>query len=448
MRRGVIVQGLGFGDEGKGATVDFLTRELSAELVVRYSGGSQAGHNVVLPDGRSHTFSQFGAGTLAGAATYLGRQMIIHPRAMHREAAHLFELTGEDPFQLLQIHPQALVTTVYHQELNRLRELARGAKRHGSCGHGIGETRRYWLKYGSDAIFAADLHDDESLEPKLELLRQRALLELQEFIAAVPPEESFRTSIFRESTAQVACALRNLGRPLELSATIPAANTTIFEGAQGILLDEWRGFHPHTTWSTVTLQPALDLAEEIGIDELCTLGLTRAYLTRHGAGPMPTFDADFDARMSDPGNPRNPWQGGIRFGWLDLVLLRYAANAAGGQLDGIVVNGLDQLADDRLKVCTAYQNVAGTRLADLPVAPMPSLAAQEKLTALLENITPVYEQLTKHELCQDLASELASLAISGHGRTWQERTLHDLRFRSFANVTSDIACNDLEKSPC
>ena len=448
MRRGVIVQGLGFGDEGKGATVDFLARALSAELVVRFSGGSQAGHNVVLPDGRCHTFSQFGAGTLAGAATYLGRQMIIHPRAMHREAAHLFELTGNDPFEQLQVHPQALVTTIYHQELNRLRELARGAHRHGSCGHGIGKTRSYWLKYGSDAIFAADLHDDESLEPKLELLRQRALLEMQEFIAAVPPAEGFRTSIFRESAASVARELHSLGRPLDMSATIPAACVTIFEGAQGILLDEWRGFHPHTTWSTVTLEPALDMAEELGIEELCTLGLTRAYLTRHGAGPMPTYDAEFDARMSDPGNPRNPWQGGIRFGWLDLVLLRYAAYVAGGQLGGLVVNGLDQVNDEQLKLASGYRMPDGTQVTDLPISAMPNLATQETLTNLLAQIIPAYESLTKHELCQRLANEIAPLTILGNGRTWQERTLHHLPFRRFNASAAEVACNDLEKTPC
>jgi adenylosuccinate synthase len=146
VKRAVIVQGLGIGDEGKGATVDFLTRELSAELVVRYCGGSQAGHNVVLPDDRRHVFSQFGAGTLAGAATYLGPLMIIHPTAMLREADHLRQLTGRDPFAQLLVHPHALVSTAYHQQLNRLRELSRGANRHGSCGQGIGETRHYWLK--------------------------------------------------------------------------------------------------------------------------------------------------------------------------------------------------------------------------------------------------------------------------------------------------------------
>ncbi len=374
--------------------------------------------------------------------------MILHPRAMHREAAHLYELTGHDPFQQLQIHPQALVTTVYHQELNRLRELARGANRHGSCGHGIGETRSYWLRHGSDAIFAADLHDDESLEPKLELLRQRALLEMQEFISNVPTEESYRTSIFQESAAQIARDLQYLGQPLEISATIPASSMTIFEGSQGILLDEWRGFHPHTTWSTVTLEPALDMAQELGIKELCTLGLTRAYLTRHGAGPMPTFEAELNLHMSDPGNPHNPWQGGIRFGWLDLVLLRYAAGVAGGQLDGLVVNGLDQVQDDTLKLCTAYQMPGGTCVRELPISSMPCLAAQEKMTKLLSAITPAYEPLAKQKMLQLLANEIAPLAISGHGRSMRDRTLHQLRFRTIANGTSEVACKDLVKRPC
>ena len=147
MKRAVIVQGLGFGDEGKGATVDFLARELSADLVVRYCGGSQAGHNVVLPDGRRHAFAQFGAGTLAGAGD-LPRRADDHQPASHAHRGETpAELTGEDPFYRdCQSTREPSSSTVYHQQLNRLRELSRGANRHGSCGHGIGETRHYWLQ--------------------------------------------------------------------------------------------------------------------------------------------------------------------------------------------------------------------------------------------------------------------------------------------------------------
>src|SRR6478752_7118385 len=127
MKRAVITVGLGFGDEGKGATVDFLTRKLEADLVVRYCGGSQAGHNVQLPDGRRHTFSQFGAGTLVTAPnprTYLGPNVIINPIGLAREAQHLAELGVRDPAQLLTLHPRCLVATHWHQSINRLRELS------------------------------------------------------------------------------------------------------------------------------------------------------------------------------------------------------------------------------------------------------------------------------------------------------------------------------------
>jgi adenylosuccinate synthase len=427
MKRAVIVQGLGFGDEGKGATVDFLTRELAADLVVRYCGGSQAGHNVVLPDGRRHAFAQFGAGTLAGAATYLGEPMIINLPAMRKEAQHLLEMTGEDPFLKLLVHPRALVSTVYHQQLNRLRELSRGASRHGSCGHGVGETRHYWLRHGQDAVFVADLKDRETLGGKLELLRQRGLLEAQELVDRVSAEEHWRLEVFMEPARQVAADLQQLAEPLASQAAMPEYTTAIFEGAQGVLLDEWRGFHPHTTWSTVTLHHALSMIEECEAEEVCTLGVTRAYMTRHGAGPLPTWAPELDAKLADPGNPINAWQGAIRRGWLDLVLLRYAVDAVGGPLDGLVLNCVDQLADVSPRICVRYGCVSDKEIERLPLSSIPRLAAQERLTRLLEGAIPVCEPFPA-ALCDTLLRELAPVVITGRGSTWKDRTLRDLRF--------------------
>ena len=423
------VQGLGFGDEGKGATVDFLTRELAADLVVRYCGGSQAGHNVVLPDGRRHAFFQFGAGTLAGAATYLGEQTIINLPAMHNEAEHLREMIGEDPFLKLLVHPRALVSTVYHQQLNRIRELSRGAGRHGSCGHGIGETRNYWLQHGQDAVFAADLKDREALAGKIELLRQRVLLEAQELVDRVPADEHWRLGVFMESVWQIAGELRQMAEPLAIQATLPACTTAIFEGAQGVLLDEWRGFHPHTTWSTVTLHHALAMVHQSDAEEVCTLGVTRAYMTRHGAGPLPTWSTELDTKLSDPGNPMNAWQGTIRRGWLDAVLLRYAAETAGGPLDGLVINCLDHLADISPHICVGYRCPPDAEIEQLPVSPVPWLAAQERLTMLLERVVPVYRQVSLTAFYDTLARAVAPIAIAGTGPTWQDRTLPQLRFQ-------------------
>jgi adenylosuccinate synthase len=422
MKRAIITVGLGFGDEGKGATVDYLCRRYEAGLVIRYSGGSQAGHNVQLPDGRRHTFSQFGAGTLAGARTYLGRPMIINPTALVREADHLRELDVARPFELLTVHPGCLVSTYLHQAVNQLRELARGEERHGSCGHGIGEARHYWLKHGNDAIFARDLGDTHVLHDKLELLRQRMLLDLQTLAERIPVEAYRDYDLLGISTNAIAEPLLEIGRHLQLSNTIPDCDTAVFEGAQGVLLDEWHGFHPYTTWSTVTPHHALEMAAESGAAEVCVLGLVRPYMTRHGAGPIPTFDERFTARIKDEGNPWNAWQGNLRAGWLDMVLLRYAASAC-GVIDNLAVSCLDHLDGEEPRICVGYDDCE-----ELPLLPGPNLVHQERLTELLQKALPQYRPATKEGILESL-SQIAPVGITADGPTHLDRTLIALKFR-------------------
>ena len=169
-----------------------------------------------------------------------------------------------------------------------------------------------------------------------------------------------------------------------------------------MLLDEWRGFRPFTTWSTVTLQHALAIAEASGAERVLTLGLTRGYITRHGAGPLPSCDSQLGERLSDPGNPPNAWQGQMRMGWLDLVLLRYAFDAAGGSLDGLAVNCLDELPSD-CRVCKAYRLKDGTVLERLPVSDFASLAHQQQLAETLSQATPIYESISAATLSDRLA---------------------------------------------
>ena len=422
MTRAIVTVGLGFGDEGKGATVDYLVRARGADLVVRSSGGAQAGHNVVLPDGRRHAFAQFGAGTFAGARTWLGPRMIVSPATLALEAERLRSLGVADPFSLLEAHPEALVSTFYHVCLNRLRELARGGRRHGSCGLGIGETRSYWLRFGSDAVVVGDLRDRRGLVRKLTLLRDRLLLDLQE-LEAVDPEPA--RLLYETSPAAEADVLQRAAGDVRTSSRLPEAETVVFEGAQGILLDEYAGFHPHTTWSTVTPLHARELAEEAGIRDVEVLGVTRAYATRHGAGPLPTHDPDWTAARADPGNPRNDWQGAMRAGPLDLVLLRYAAEV--GRIDGLVVNGLDQLPDP-VRVCPAYRGLA--RL-ERPR----TIREQEALTRTLAAAVPVYEETTVDGLL-DRLEEIAPVRLLGRGPTHADRVL---TFQSDSNVSTRAA---------
>ena len=427
MKRANITVGLGFGDEGKGATVDYLTRKFEADLVVRYCGGSQAGHNVQLPDGRRHSFSQYGAGTLAELGdgrprTYLGPHVIIDPLAMFREAQHLTELGVPDPGRLLNIYPRCLVTTPWLKIVNQLRELARGEARHGSCGQGIGEARSYWLKYGEDAVFAADLRELDALRHKLELQRQRALLECQEVIQRIDDHVLQELDIWKLNTLDVAHELSAaVPDGVMIDPVIPECRMAIFEGAQGVLLDEYRGFHPHTTWSTVTTHHAWELIHRMGVDAVAVLGVTRAYTTRHGEGPLPTYNAELTARLRDAGNPWNRWQGNLRCGWLDLPLLRYAA-AAAGPLDGIVVNHLDHLHDSECQICDAYRDTA------LSPAPAPNLGWQSRLTQQLHVAEPVLSPATP-EAILDLLSATAPVLVSSTGPTHLERNSARIPFR-------------------
>ena len=427
MKRAIITIGLGFGDEGKGATVDFLARRLEADLVVRYCGGSQAGHNVQLPDGRRHTFSQFGAATLATASdpprTYLGPNVIIDPMALIREAQHLSELSVCDLIRLLTIHPRCLVATPWLQTLNRLRELSRGDAKHGSCGQGIGEARSYWLKYGEDAVFAADLRHLDRLRHKLELQRQRTLLELQDFIDRINADALAEFDLCERNAEVVACDLYEaLPEDVTMDAAVPAFQTAIFEGAQGVLLDEYRGFHPYTTWNTVTPHHAWELIQATDVEAVAVLGVTRAYTTRHGDGPLPTYSAELTNRLQDAGNPWNRWQGGLRCGWLDLPLVRYAA-AVAGPLDGIVVNHLDQVRQAECRVCDAYRNVTITPSAG------PHLAHQGRLTQDLCLAEPVLSPATPDRIVRTL-SELAPVVITSTGPTHEQRELAELPFRN------------------
>ncbi|MCB0152481.1 MAG: adenylosuccinate synthetase, partial [Caldilineaceae bacterium] len=170
MHQAILTVDLGFGDAGKGSIVDFLTRETAAHTVVRYTGGAQAGHRVVTdgPGAQEHVFAQFGSGTLAGAATHLSRFMLVDPLAMEAEAAHLHSL-GIDAFGRTTIDRGARIITPFQRAANRLKELARGAARHGSCGMGIGETAADALALGERTLRAGDLARPDVLVAKLRL---------------------------------------------------------------------------------------------------------------------------------------------------------------------------------------------------------------------------------------------------------------------------------------
>ena len=271
-RRVSLVVDLGFGDAGKGLVTDWLVRRDGAGLVVRYNGGAQAGHNVVTPEGRHHTFAQVGAGAFVpGVRTWLAHPFVLHPTALLVEAEALRAQGVPDALERLGISERARVITPFHQALNRLRELARGEARHGSCGVGVGETVRDALDFPEDTLRAGDLRDVPRLSRVLARVRERKREEARAL--ALPDSEPVRreralldtdgvSDAWAERAARVAPRVREDG---QLGAWMRATRATVFEGAQGVLLDEDWGFHPFTTWSRCTLANALALLADAGL---------------------------------------------------------------------------------------------------------------------------------------------------------------------------------------
>nr|WP_156371134.1 adenylosuccinate synthetase [Nocardia arizonensis] len=375
----VVVVDLGFGDAGKGATVDWLCAApapVPVSAVVRFNGGAQAAHTVIA-DGRCHTFAQFGSGTFADVPTLLSRYMLVEPIALAAEARRLSDLGVANPLRLLRVDGRALLTTPIHIAANRAREAARGAARHGSCGRGIGETARYALEH--DAPRVADCLRPAVLERKLDLLAAWYADLIGDGPYGHEPVAAL-VAAYREFAA----AVRIVG-PGELAA-LAARGRLIFEGAQGVLLDEWRGFHPHTTWSTVEPSGARAVLAEIGATAHI-LGVTRTYATRHGAGPFPTEDAALE--IAEPHNVDGPYQGPFRVGHADPILLRYAVAACGG-IDGLALTHLD--APDTVRAATGYRTPTGIRT-DLPLGRWRDLSHQSLLTEVLRTAEPVLADL-------------------------------------------------------
>lgn len=397
--RYVSLLGLGFGDCGKGLFTDHLCGHLQAHTVVRFNGGAQAGHNVVLADGRHHTFSQFGAGSFhAGVGTVLASPVVVHPTALRVEEAALRQAGVHDAFSRLLIDARCRVTTPFHQAAGRLREWARGEDAHGSCGVGVGETVRQALAAPEGALRYGDLMHPARALDQLEASRVALLNELAH-VAPPNAEAAQELAMVRDDSlarrwldAVAPCLLQSPPASADrIAQRLVRPGTVVFEGAQGVLLDEWRGFHPHTTWSSISTDAVEAVLRDLGIGAAVQhLGVLRSYLTRHGAGPLPTHDPALDARLAEPHNADEGWQGAFRRGHPDAVLLRYALGAV-GVLDGLVASHLDAVEGTGLRWCASYRVAGGAHVDALPRSEVPDLDHQHALTQRLHTAQPQYE---------------------------------------------------------
>lgn len=314
-----IVIGLGFGDEGKGRTTDHLCSlptkigTLEKKIVVRFSGGQQAGHNVKIGD-ISHVHSNYGSGTLRGVPSFFSEHCTVYPTTIYREKKVL-ESKGITPE--LYIHPLAKVTTPFDVAFNRLTEKKNN---HGSCGLGIAATMKRNIETGYK-LFAIDLGNRILLDQKLINIFGYYYNKMDEsdkanYLKLVKEEEeNFMTSI-----NELKFEIRGYDFIKDNFEYV------VFEGSQGILLDMDHGIFPNVTFANTTSKNAIEICNKLGIDKsnIQIHYVTRCYQTRHGNGWMSNQDNIKLINTEDEINVFNEWQQKFKIGELDYELLNYA----------------------------------------------------------------------------------------------------------------------------
>lgn len=413
----IIIIDLGFGDAGKGSMVDYYARKTGAHTVVRFNGGAQAAHHVVLPSGKHHSFSQFGSGTFAGADTYLSKYMLFDPISLVPEAEHLAGCGVDQPYSYLAVNEDALVVTPFQRAANRLRESSRGNGRHGSCGMGIGETMADQLVIPHLCLKVGELRYKDIVYQKLAELQKYKRTQMAGCWNGSPEERILKSddAVVEFGDRFLDCASRIKIVGDEYLDNRMSTGTVIFEGAQGVLIDEWYGFHPHTTWSTTTFENAMSMLRGYKSD-IIRVGVTRGYAVRHGPGPFPTEDKTLD--LPERHNDFNPWQREFRTGWLDLNMLGYALKVVGG-VNHLDVTCLDRLADRHIKVCTDYEDTEG---AGIKVRPAPNLEYQRALGQALSSVRCIYQDTDIEEILDIIECDLGvDIGTVSYGNTFEAK---------------------------
>lgn len=375
----VIVVGAQFGDEGKAKVTDLLAK--NADVVVRYQGGCNAGHTVVV-DGNTYKFHLIPSGILyKRSVCVLGPGMVIDPKALLTELDALLERGLDDT--RLKISATAHVTMPYHLAIDAAEEDSRGDQKIGTTKRGIGPT--YADKCARSGIRVEDLLDYDVLKSKLEWMvpRKNVILERLYNLPALDSAEILKEySEYGERMRKYVCDTSNL-----IFQSVQNRKNILFEGAQGVLLDLDHGSYPFVTSSSPSAGGAC-IGAGVGptvIDRV--IGVSKAYMTRVGEGPFPTEQTGAVGEKLrqtgkawaevgvTTGRPR-------RCGWFDAVLGRYSVRING--LDCLAITKLDVLDEfDEIQVCTSYRDrKSGETYEDLP-----------SIGSSFRDMDPVYETL-------------------------------------------------------
>lgn len=383
----LVIVGAQWGDEAKGKLVDVLGSQ--ANVVVRYSGGNNAGHTVIVGQ-EVFKFHLIPSGILHTETTsILGAGMVICPKSLLEELARTREMRSE--LGRLMISRAAHVVFPYHRMLDQLEEEARGKNKIGTTSRGIGPAYQ-------DKVARIGIRMGEFVRPERFESRLRDVLAVKNRLLKMFGHPEIEFDSLHQEYAQYADQLREYVMDTEvvLQDSIRRGDKVLFEGAQGTFLDLDQGTYPYVTSSSPTAGGAC-ISTGVGPRDIhAVLGVCKAYTTRVGSGPFPTeLDNEIGARIREQGHEYGTTTGrGRRCGWLDLVALRQSCRI--NSLSGLAVTRLDVLKGfDELKVCVGYR-LNGQTLTHLP-ADVDDLAAVE----------PVYETLKGWDedlgLCRNLS---------------------------------------------
>ena len=344
----VAVVGAQWGDEGKGKIVDWLSNR--ADVVVRFQGGHNAGHTLVVGD-KTYKLSLLPSGVVQGKPSVIGNGVVVDPWALLDEIARITAQGVKIGPDLLSLADNACLILPLHRDLDSAREVQAGAGKIGTTGRGNGPA--YEDKVGRRAVRVADLADPDALRAKI----TRLLAHHQALRRGLDLPEADGDALMA-SLVEVAPKILPYAKPAWrlLDEARRAGKRVLFEGAQGALLDVDHGTYPYVTSSnTVSGQAAAGSGlgpRSVGF----VLGIVKAYTTRVGEGPFPTelFDDD-GKRLGERGREFGTVTGRARrCGWFDAVLVRQSAAING--IDGVALTKLDVLDGfETLKVCVGYQ---------------------------------------------------------------------------------------------
>ena len=370
----VTVIGCQWGDEGKGKIVDWLSN--IADVVVRFQGGHNAGHTIVL-NNNTYKLSLLPSGIIRGKLSIIGSGVVVDPLALINEIDTLKKQGLNITPKLLKISNIATLILPYHQLMDEEREKQKGKNKIGTTGRGIGPA--YEDKIGRRAIRICDLYDQENRKILIKnaLAHHNLILKgLGEKLINIANINSLLDKVapilepFVDDTFEILHKKNNQGKNI------------LFEGAQGSLLDIDYGTYPYVT-SSNTIAPQAAIGSGIGpANTGYILGISKAYTTRVGNGPFPTeLSNELGEKLRTKGNEFGVVTGRKRrCGWLDSVLLKYAVKLS--SINGIALTKLDVLDSFKeIKICVGY------RLGDKKLKTLP------KSLDYINKVEPIYETL-------------------------------------------------------